>query len=1402
MIEINEYKGDITNPYDPKYSLENYSDNDDSTEFVAGFLPGGDLNPKFASIDCHNNVVYCDPDESSPHYISQCQLCNSIGGGICMNISNKDVHTLLSQNQNNLENVKKIKLDISTGQTERVGICVPRNELLEMKINKFTTDVVVGIIGDYSHLNEDNGLVIEESIITKTTTCKDNRIVRKNEDMVRANPLAESFLNCSEIILCGGEGIGFPIHPDKNKIIQSIDDIDFDIVGEADLLTCGCVEGYTPLSASYTFSNLPTCQIGGGRTQGLSCPVTFEDGDTGVIRCLCNPSTQVSLYEIINSIHEGGLSSDYSIDMVEALSVFKEKILDGKDACIPKAGVDPRVSAFGYSFAAHLFYDKVDDDEEDDDDVIDDDHNKDDLDNNNKKEHNRTPFRLENNKGGHLMTGGLVRRGGVTRGGNWLSAIPKIDKVNKRASYSIGGVSPYLGTGGVPAHIWGGDIWNDNNIIVGPSTNRNNKNIIHPNGTLKMVPPTATGIPAVGISNEHAVGMVVSSGRYYPEGVYKRGGNLSTKGSNINKESCFLEEIKTLDKDNPLIQMMSTNDPGVCAAAFIVPFSHDKCSTKYEKDASNAHLAIEAPTQKLRGLTGHYHQRHIAMAMGYTPLERLFRYLCSSRGLNLDLSFPDKTFLMFPHIIQQQYTKEDWDRSFRNFNCFNDYNTIDLLGGLFIQPTTVCGSGITSLDTKWTEEMISVNQPCLIDHYSIDDGRAYSITDSELNYNKIRYPKYPTATNIIANQTSHYTGFSLPGGTENSGYSCHKAKEKEPFCFVDAVILGAENVIWNNLGFTPLALPQDIPIATLPEDVRFSKRNDTFGLSKLTLTNFKNKYANFEGSLFDISMEKDTNIYNPPALLPNVVNLPQKYVNSWIPGKVDGLVPSLNLAELFFRMRPFCSRNFFKENPLMLLKDWGTNPHTSGDLFQGIASSPCSKYELGGYMGYPSSGSLIQYLTLLTPRSFGRNGAAHTDLKPYQLLSTYKALSILDRDKGFDYLNTTAAKEECDCLTNIFCSKKKNSKIEKKVAATPSRGNRLSPYLFCRSTPKHHLPLLYSLLRAQNKDPFVLAAINEEGEENVSFNILKDIKTPNRELPAAANRFTAARNNLAFTHLFAREPIVPYGHVTSLESSSKHLLPLDYHSINVLKRDSWDYNINTGSPSFLLSKNDKGQLINRRLIDFFESNCRVAPNVILNNTFAAWHEGPAGIVALYGTPIMGAARLDTDDINYEQPMRMIHSYKINTPYMGGYECGQTPAEGMLTRGVEMWYQPFIKPPLGNNVTTTLEGIRARTQEPFEKLAIQGFRDIPQSSLGKYTLLNHYGLDALISFAFTDEDQHYPTRMTDGPARYPFACQSDRVPYPLSMEMTMQMRVLQDMGINKQVLNKLEFEERSYILSQH
>lgn len=84
-----------------------------------------------------------------------------------------------------------------------------------------------------------------------------------------------------------------------------------------------------------------------------------------------------------------------------------------------------------------------------------------------------------------------------------------------------------------------------------------------------------------------------------------------------------------------------------------------------------------------------------------------------------------------------------------------------------------------------------------------------------------------------------------------------------------------------------------MPVAILPEEMRFSRRNDSFGLTKASLADFKNKYARFEGELFDLSLGANDNVYNPPALKKkkkrdetsssSAAAVPSKSINDWFP---------------------------------------------------------------------------------------------------------------------------------------------------------------------------------------------------------------------------------------------------------------------------------------------------------------------------------------------------------------------------------------------------------------------------------------------------------------------------------------------------------------------------------------
>ena len=139
---------------------------------------------------------------------------------------------------------------------------------------------------------------------------------------------------------------------------------------------------------------------------------------------------------------------------------------------------------------------------------------------------------------------------------------------------------------------------------------------------------------------------------------------------------------------------------------------------------------------------------------------------------------------------------------------------------------------------------------------------------------------------------------------------------------------------------------------------------------------------------------------------------------------------------------------------------------------------------------------------------------------------------------------------------------------------------------------------------------------------------------------------------------------------------------------------------------------------------------------------------------------------------------------INTPYHGGFECGQTAAQAANARGVEISYADFMKPSLAATTTTTtsLEGVRIKAPEPFDNLATRNFLTLDAFSLKKFAHHHHYGYDGLMSRSYFDRKRTEKVPCGDLKNRFPFVCQSDRGPFPPKRDGTIQPLALVDMGV--------------------
>lgn len=180
-------------------------------------------------------------------------------------------------------------------------------------------------------------------------------------------------------------------------------------------------------------------------------------------------------------------------------------------------------------------------------------------------------------------------------------------------------------------------------------------------------------------------------------------------------------------------------------------------------------------------------------------------------------------------------------------------------------------------------------------------------------------------------------------------------------------------------------------------------------------------------------------------------------------------------------------------------------------------------------------------------------------------------------------------------------------------------------------------------------------------------------------IPIAANKMLAVSGNRKhMTYLYGRPQVKPFEAKTMDESGWD-----DQFTPSI----SFDDGVKLSYPSVFDVK---------ELTEFYESVCRVAPSTISSNTTNPEYEGPGDVVATYGCPIilnydkmqwlLKGKYFDFDSsdsslVNRQPPYRMLHNYRISTPNKKSFESGQVAAEGMLTRGFENCWRPFVRKPL-------------------------------------------------------------------------------------------------------------------------
>lgn len=1339
------------------------------------------------NVDCQQSRISCDPT-GHVKGLSGCSQCRSFVSR-CEDFGGQ--------------------LDPQTGDIfpDHTGFCVPADTLEDMdkKINTYlnrykdTTHIIPGFI-----LSEKQ----DKEYLTRRTQCVNVEVVGKDPKLFSLDPVHVDIQPCTEIKACHR---GKLINPKTGSIVEDAVDIDFDISLNAEL-SCACEMGYSEFRDNP--DDVPHCRpmsmipgfirsIDDDEVQHQFCPVTYTTED-GFSHCVCNPATQVNLTEILASADANGLTGDYDKDAIGAARQFAKEITKGRDACLPKMGVADSVAMYGYSAFSHLFFDKS---------------------------NGPKLSRLEHNMGGHLMTGSVLRRSGVDTLGQWHSPISRRESRNefaKKATPAVGGVVNFVGTGSVLVHDVHGDrVNNAHGLDVGAPLKLSASHVESPNATHKAVAPSSTMIPGVGRGLEHATGMVVSMGRVYPGGVFSKTGDFVTDlavSEHLNEEKTMVKEILNPSTDNPLIKRWNTNDPGACVGAFVVPFAHDKCRNRYGTRPDDAVMPqpfnFEKPNGPLvsdgfESVVGEGFP--ILSALSHTPYEKLFRLSLQNKDKPATPWFPAKLRETFPDLMPwMSYSNISitHDQIIELWNGLSDYilhksvnvELLDSLGGIFVQPTTAPGV-MSTTHSRWYEEVITTNTTRKINHYQVDDYRAYRDKQAPDRYNHTRYP---TGTNVVGNHTGFYSGRSL-GNLFDQASAVSRGEIVERVNFTDTQVLGLDNVLWRN--FSTITLPPNIP-SVLPETMRFTARNASNLPSKDILKEFRNVNAIFWGSGGSYS---DVARMQPPRIDKNLaaIHLTKKFFANECRTFGDKTKiqekPSSVMAEAYFQSKPLASWFFIKWIPSMILAKWGTSQHTAGNFMEAGArfSPPMYKFILNA--DGLGAGAMNQFSTMMVPKNtkdaFSVVNHIERDFEAKHLgdhVMQYLNTTPYNSRKLVDFIRKKVIfTSTCNDTIDLFCDEVNEAKdYHKKPSALLSRGNKYEPYIFQATRPIHNLKLFYTLSHI-----FTNKSIANHPELGLVREINSYLAYDN-PVASTAHRFQSTKSNLYPTYLSHTQHVTPQFPIdpTNPDQQGSQFPPgnknLDIPSLEDRNRRDKRNTYILQRP-FIFHPEEQETSDQRFLLDVLESSTGVAPNTVSTNTFTPWHEGPGDVVAMYGTPafinvfgdLLSSNEIKTTQV-VESPIRMIHSYRLPLPSVSGFESGPTASEGALSRGAELWFHPFVKP--SNNQdqfnNSLMEGISHRAGEPFDHLAIHDWNDDRHnwSEKVKVTCLHHFGLNPFLT---TNLTQEFNQRLNS--SNFPFSCPSNRYPFPLNRQMCEQIQSAFYLGITPTQVGPM-YEENQFL----
>lgn len=314
----------------------------------------------------------------------------------------------------------------------------------------------------------------------------------------------------------------------------------------------------------------------------------------------------------------------------------------------------------------------------------------------------------------------------------------------------------------------------------------------------------------------------------------------------------------------------------------------------------------------------------------------------------------------------------------------------------------------------------------------------------------------------------------------------------------------------------------------------------------------------------------------------------------------------------------------------------------AGHYLQGTFSPPTLKEETGKTLGYPCTGALSQYMTLMVPKPTGVQSHSHVTRE--EILG-YVELVLQNKHNLIDYFSSLGKQETCNCTCDVFCPVLHANGRDGPVAAVPSRGNRHSQFLLMSTLPKNDLSLTYTLLKLQAGDLHVMNSIGRTDRQGSRINLDHlNINTGwdlNTKVPFTANVWSAKSSNVAFTPYSCRLLNRPANYLndeklwkpTRFNRSAKTMGAHNGHAADIPPKSVYNKNSINDIYNPSLGDNLVDQIhnkavmdgqdgsVSRRLIDMMENATGTSPSTLNVGMFNPHVEGSRDVISCFATSI-------------------------------------------------------------------------------------------------------------------------------------------------------------------------------------